>query len=91
MRIQLKQSLTMLALLATSIIGVTGFASKSEASVLTRACYNNTGVACNGNTVSSIGYSNFSLNIYGRGQRVNSYSTSAVDDLMRVSLPNIGN
>ena len=91
MRNRLKQSLTMLAILATSMIGVSGFASKSDASVLTRACYNNSGIACAGNTVSSIGYSNFSLNIYGRGQRVNSYSTSAVDDLMRVSLPNIGN
>lgn len=77
--------------LSFSILGsLLGLTPSAEAATLTRACYNNTGISCTGNTVSSVGYTNFSLNLYGSGQRVNSYNTSAVDNWMRVNLVQTG-
>jgi hypothetical protein len=86
----IKGKLSLLVLSLAAFAGITAFSSNANAGTLTRACYNNSGVACTGNTVSSLGYTNFSLNLYGSGQRVNSYSSSGVDNWMRVNLVQTG-
>jgi hypothetical protein len=81
-------NLSKLALVAlVAIAGVGGFGGKAEAGVLNRACYTSaSGCVRTNPNPQSLGRTNFALNLYGSGGRVNAYNVSAADNWMKVNL-----